>query len=190
MDNQKFNKIFKVGYVSLLVLALLVTVWYMFAAYGKDCLACKLPVCEAVDANGDTYLQPADNCAQPYEALPAGSEECSKECMNYAGIYMTFAIALIVIAVLFMIAMAIYSSCKSSKKTSKTTIAVVIFLVIVALVAYLLSSDVIPEIIGFDGEITKFDVTLTDTLLYATYFLLGGAVLSILSSFVIKYLRK
>ena len=31
---------------------------------------------------------------------------------------------------------------------------------------------------------------ITDTLLYATYILLGGAVVAILSSFVIKFLRK
>ncbi|MCQ2607115.1 MAG: hypothetical protein MJ197_00300 [Bacteroidales bacterium] len=190
MDNQKFNQVFKVAGVSLLVIAVLVTAWYLFAASGKDCLACKLPACEAIGPDGETVMAAADACAKPYEELSVDSDECSQECISYAGVYLTFAVSLIVIAVIFMIAMAVYSTIKSSKKTSKTTIFVVAFVIIAAGVAFLLSSDTIPTIIGFDGEITKGDVKLTDTLLYATYFLLGGAVLSILSSFVIKFLRK
>ena len=64
------------------------------------------------------------------------------------------------------------------------------FVVLVVLIGYLMSSTTIPEIIGFDGVITEFDVVMTDTLLYAMYILLGGAVVAILSSFVFKMIRK
>jgi hypothetical protein len=89
-----------------------------------------------------------------------------------------------------MVVMLFYSAFTSGKKLSKTTLITLVFVVVVALLGFLLSSDTIPEILGFDGTITLFDVKLTDTLLYATYILLGGAVVAILSSFVIKFLRK
>ncbi len=197
MDNQKFNKVFRVAYITLLLVALLATVWYWIAASGKDCLACSLPVCETVDENGETSLLPADECAQPYAdilereaAQGIDIEECSQECINYSGAYLTFAIILIVLAIVFWIFGGVYSAFSNSKKKSITALVVVAFVVIAALIAFLMSSDVVPEILGFDGEISLFDVKLTDTMLYATYFLLGGAVVAILSSFVIKFIRK
>ncbi len=197
MDNQKFNKAFKVGYVSLLVLSLLVTIWYWAAAAGKDCLACTLPVCEAMGPEGETYFLPADSCALSYaeiqerqEAQGITIQECSQECINYADIYLVFSIVLVIVAIILMLIMAVYSPFATSKKMSKTAVGVGIFLLVSAIVGYLLSSPEIPEIIGFDGIITKFDILMTDSLLYATYILLAGAVLAILSPIVIKFLRK
>lgn len=197
MDNQKFNKVFKVGYVALLVLTLLVTVWYWAAASGKDCLACNLSVCEGIAPNGDSYVMPADSCALSYEEIMEKEKaqgidvtECSQECINYTDAYLVFAFILIALAIGSMIVMLFYSAFTSGKKLSKTTLVALIFVVLVVVLGFLLSSDEIPEILGFDGEISLFDVKLTDTLLYATYTLLGGAVVAILSSFVIKYIRK
>lgn len=197
MDNQKFNKVFRITYISLLLVALFATIWYLAAASGKDCLACSLPVCEGVGADGETILLSADECAQPYADIQAREaaqgidiEECSQECISYAGAYLSFAMILIIVAVALMIILAVYSSFTNGKKTSKTTIVVVAFVAIIAVISFLMSSDVIPEILGFDGEVTLFDVKLTDTLLYTTYLLLAGAVVAICSSFVIKFLRK
>ena len=197
MDNQKFNTVFKYGYIALLVISLVMTVWFWAAASGKDCLACKLSVCEGVDANGQSYMLPADSCALSYEDIMAKEKnlgvditECSQECIYYADTYLMFAFILIILAVGSMIVLLFYSAFTSGKKMSKTTMITAIFVVVIVLIGFLLSSDVIPEILGFDGEITLFDVKLTDTLLYTVYFLLGGAVVAILSSFVIKFLRK
>lgn len=197
MDNQKFNKAFKVGYVSLLVLSLLVTIWYWAAAAGKDCLACTLPVCEAMGPEGETYFLPADSCALSYaeiqerqEAQGITIQECSQECINYADIYLVFSILLVIVAIVLMIVMAVYSPFATSRKISKTAFGVGIFLVASAIIGYILSSPEIPKILGFDGIPSKVDVVMTDTLLYATYILLAGAVLAILSPVVIKFLRK
>ncbi|MBR5434740.1 MAG: hypothetical protein IK117_09940 [Bacteroidales bacterium] len=197
MDNQKFNQVFKVGYIALLVVALLATVWYWAVASGKDCLACSLSVCEGIGPNGESYMLPADSCALSYDEIlekervqGVDVSECSQECINYADAYLVFAFLLIILAVGSMVVMLFYSAFTSGKKLSKTTLITLVFVVVVALLGFLLSSDTIPEILGFDGTITLFDVKLTDTLLYATYILLGGAVVAILSSFVIKFLRK
>ncbi len=197
MDNQKFNKTFKVGYVALLVISLLATVWYWAAASGKDCLACTLSVCEGVGPEGESYMLPADSCALSYDEILVKEHaqgiditECSQECITYADAYLVFAFVLIILAVVFMFAMLFYSSFTNGKKLSKTTLVTLIFVAVVVIIGFLCSSDVIPEILGYDGVITLFDVKLTDTLLYATYILLGGSVVAILSSFVIKYLRK
>lgn len=197
MDNQKFNQVFKYGYIALLVVSFLATVWYWAAAAGKDCLACTLSVCEGIAPNGETYMLPADSCAMSYEDILAKEAqtgidvtECSQECINYADAYLIFAGVLIILAVVFMVAMLFYSSFTKGEKMSKTTMITLIFVLVVVLLGFLMSSNAIPEILGYDGVITLFDVKLTDTLLYATYFLLGGAVVAILSSFVIKFLRK
>ena len=197
MDNQKFNQVFKVGYIALLVVALLATVWYWAVASGKDCLACSLSVCEGIAPNGESYVLPADSCALSYDEILEKERvqgvdvtECSQGCINYADAYLVFAFLLIILAVGSMVVMLFYSAFTSGKKLSKTTLITLVFVVVVALLGFLLSSDTIPEILGFDGTITLFDVKLTDTLLYATYILLGGAVVAILSSFVIKFLRK
>jgi hypothetical protein len=57
-------------------------------------------------------------------------------------------------------------------------------------IAVAVSTIVIPNIIGYDKAISEFEVALTDTMLYGTYFILIGAVLAICSSFVVKFLRK
>jgi MFS superfamily sulfate permease-like transporter len=59
------------------------------------------------------------------------------------------------------------------------------FLGAVALISYLLASDQIPQFIGVqkfinDGTLTPQVAKLVDTGLYATYILLGLAVLSII----------
>ncbi len=197
MDNQKFNKAFKVGYVSLLVLSLLVTIWYWAAASGKDCLACTLPVCEAISPNGETYFLSADSCALSYteiqerqQAQGITIQECSQDCIDYADIYLVFSIALVVIAIILMVAMAVYSPFATRKKMSPTALVAAIFLIVSAIVGYIISSPEIPSILGFTGIITKFDILMTDTLLYATYMLLGATVLAILSPVIIKFLRK
>lgn len=197
MDNQKFNKAFKVGYVSLLVLSLLVTVWYWSVAAGKDCLACTLPMCETMGPDGETYFMLADSCALSYaeiqerqEAQGITIQECSQECINYADIYLNFSIGLVVIAVILMLIMAIYSPFATRRKASKTAVGVGIFLVVSAIIGFIVSSPEIPNILGFDGIISKTDVVMTDTLLYATYILLAGSVLAILSPVIIKFLRK
>lgn len=199
MDNQSFNKTFKVGYVSLLVLALLATIWYWTVAAGKDCLACTLPVCEGVTPAGDSYLLPADSCALSYEEIVIREQtqgiditECSQECLDYTGAYLWFAIALIIIAIVLMVAMAVYSAFTNGKKMSKTTLMTAIFLIVVLAIsiAVAVSTIVIPNIIGYDKAISEFEVALTDTMLYGTYFILIGAVLAICSSFVVKFLRK
>ena len=142
-------------------------------------------------------MLPADSCALSYDEILEKERvqgvdvtECSQECINYADAYLVFAFLLIILAVGSMVVMLFYSAFTSGKKLSKTTLITLVFVVVVALLGFLLSSDTIPEILGFDGTITLFDVKLTDTLLYATYILLGGAVVAILSSFVIKFLRK
>ncbi|MCQ2959282.1 MAG: hypothetical protein MJ198_03720 [Bacteroidales bacterium] len=199
MDNQKFNKTFKVGYVALLVVALLATVWYWVAAAGKDCLACSLSVCEGVTPDGESYLMSADSCAVSYaEIMEREAQqgiditECSQECLDYTGAYLWFAIALIIIAVVLMLALAVYSSFTNGKKLSKTTLVTAGFVVVVLAIAIAIavSTVVIPNIIGYEQTITELEVELTDTMLYGTYFILAGAVLAICSSFVIKFLRK
>lgn len=197
MDNQKFNKTFKVGYVSLLVLSLLVTIWYWAAAAGKDCLACTLPVCEAMGPDGESYFMPADSCALSYSEIQQKQttqgisiQECSQECINYADIYLIFSIGLVVIAIILMFMMVFYAPFVAHKTRSKTVVAVGIFIVIAAILGYILASPEIPEILGYQGVITKFEILMTDALLHGTYILLGGAVLVILSPVVIKYLRR
>lgn len=197
MDNQKFNKVFKIGYISLLVLSFVITAWFWFASAGKDCLACSLPKCEGIGADGETVMLAVDECAMSYadilereKATGLDISECSQECINYSDAYLIFAFILIVLAIAFMVIMLFYSSFTSGKKASKTTLITLGFVVLVVLIGYLMSSTTIPEIIGFDGVITEFDVVMTDTLLYTMYILLGGAVVAILSSFVFKMIRK
>jgi len=139
----------------------------------------------------------ADSCALSYaeiqerqEAQGITIQECSQECISYANIYLVFSIVLVIVAIVLMLIMAVYSPFATSRKKSKTALGVGIFFIVSAIIGYLLSSPEIPNILGFDGIITKFDILMTDTLLYATYILLAGAVLAILSPIVIKFLRK
>jgi len=67
----------------------------------------------------------------------------------------------------------------------------VVFLGAVALIAYLLASDEIPQFIGVqkfinDGTLTEQVAKLVDTGLYATYILIGLAILSIAYSSVVN----
>ena len=69
-------------------------------------------------------------------------------------------------------------------KAAKKGLISLVFLGAVAVVSYLLASDQIPEFVGVqkfinDGTLTEQVAKLVDTGLYATYILLGLAVLSI-----------
>jgi len=74
-------------------------------------------------------------------------------------------------------------------KAAKKGLISVVFLGAVALVSYLLGSDEIPQFIGVqkfinDGTLTEQVAKLVDSGLYATYILIGLAVLSIAYSSV------
>jgi hypothetical protein len=77
----------------------------------------------------------------------------------------------------------------SDIKAAKKGLISVVFLGAVALISYLLASDEIPQFIGAqkfinDGTLTEQVAKLVDTGLYATYILIGLAVLSIAYSSV------
>jgi len=79
-------------------------------------------------------------------------------------------------------------------KAAKKGLISLVFLGAVALVAYLLASDEIPQFIGVqkflnDGSLNAQVAKLVDTGLYATYILLGLAVLSILFSGVTRLFK-
>lgn len=70
----------------------------------------------------------------------------------------------------------------------------VVFLGAVALVAYLLASDEIPQFVGVqkyidNGTLTPQVAKLVDTGLYATYILLGLAILSIVFSSISRLFK-
>ncbi|MDD2380714.1 MAG: hypothetical protein PHS40_05340 [Mariniphaga sp.] len=70
----------------------------------------------------------------------------------------------------------------------------IVFLVAVALVSYLLASDAIPQFAGVqkfinDGTLTPNVAKLVDTGLFATYILLGIAILSIVASSVTRIFK-
>ncbi|RIH66737.1 hypothetical protein D1164_03830 [Mariniphaga sediminis] len=69
-------------------------------------------------------------------------------------------------------------------KAAKKGLLSIAFLGVVALLSYLLASDAIPQFVGVqkfinDGTLTQQVAKLVDAGLYATYILLGLAVLSI-----------
>lgn len=69
-------------------------------------------------------------------------------------------------------------------KAAKKGLLSIAFLGVVTLLSYLLASDAIPQFVGVqkfinDGTLTQQVAKLVDTGLYATYILLGLAVLSI-----------
>ncbi|SHI45211.1 hypothetical protein SAMN05444280_102131 [Tangfeifania diversioriginum] len=79
-------------------------------------------------------------------------------------------------------------------KAAKKGLISVVFLGAVALVSYLLASDEIPQFIGVqkfinDGTLTEQVAKLVDTGLYATYILIGLAVLSIAYSSVVNLFK-
>ncbi|SHF21540.1 hypothetical protein SAMN05444274_10469 [Mariniphaga anaerophila] len=82
----------------------------------------------------------------------------------------------------------------SDIKAAKKGLMSILFLGIVALVSYLLASDAIPQFVGVqkfinDGTLTTQVAKLVDAGLYATYILLGLAVLSILLSSVTRLFK-
>jgi len=69
-----------------------------------------------------------------------------------------------------------------------------VFLAVVAVVSYLLASDTIPQFAGVqrfinDGTLTPQVAKMVDTGLYATYILIGLAILSILFSSVTRLFK-
>ena len=82
----------------------------------------------------------------------------------------------------------------SDKKAERGGIIALVFLGAVALIAYLLASPEIPQFIGVDkfiadGTLNENVAKLVDTGLFATYILLGLAILSIAFSSVARLFR-
>ncbi len=82
----------------------------------------------------------------------------------------------------------------TDKKAAKNGLISLAFLAIVTLIAYVLASPEIPQFVGVDkfiadGTLNEQVAKLIDTGLYATYILLGLAVLSIASSSVMRLFR-
>ena len=82
----------------------------------------------------------------------------------------------------------------TDKKAAKGGIISIVFLGAVAAIAYAMASPEIPQFIGVDkfladGTLNEKVAKLTDTGLYATYILLGLAVLSVASSSVMRFFR-
>ena len=101
--------------------------------------------------------------------------------INLRWAYVLFGIAL-VIAVGF----AVYQMFQSSE-TAKKSLMAIGAIVVVFIIARLLSSPEIPTFYGAQAMVQKGILTpevskFTDTLLYATYILFGGALLSVIYS--------
>ncbi len=82
----------------------------------------------------------------------------------------------------------------TDKKAAKNGLISIAFLAIVALIAYVLASPEIPQFVGVDkfiadGTLNEQVAKLVDTGLYATYILLGLAILAIASSSVMRLFR-
>jgi len=82
----------------------------------------------------------------------------------------------------------------TDKKATRSGLISLGFMAVVVLVAYLLASPEIPQFIGVDkfladGTLNERVAKLTDTGLYATYILLGLAVLSVASSAVMRLFK-
>ncbi|MCG6187953.1 hypothetical protein [Maribellus maritimus] len=82
----------------------------------------------------------------------------------------------------------------TDKKAAKGGLIALAFFAIVAVISYSLASDAIPQFIGVDrfindGTLTASVAKLVDTGLYATYILLGLAVLSIVFSSVTRLFK-
>jgi hypothetical protein len=79
-------------------------------------------------------------------------------------------------------------------KAAKKGLISLVFLAVVAVVSYLLASDTIPQFAGVqrfinDGTLTPQVAKMVDTGLYATYILIGLAILSILFSSVTRLFK-
>ena len=82
----------------------------------------------------------------------------------------------------------------SDLSAAKKGLISIVFLGVVALVSYLLASDAIPQFVGVqrfinEGTLTPQVAKMVDAGLYATYILLGLAVLSILFSSVTRLFK-
>lgn len=81
----------------------------------------------------------------------------------------------------------------SDKKAAKNGIISLAFLGAVALISYFLASPEMPHFIGvnkfINAGLTGQIVKMIDTGLYATYILLGLAILAILSSSVTRFIK-
>jgi len=82
----------------------------------------------------------------------------------------------------------------TDKKAAKNGIISVVFLGAIALISYLLASSEIPQFIGVDkfiadGTLNESVARLVDAGLYATYILLGLAILAVASSSVFRLFR-
>ncbi|MFO7868028.1 MAG: hypothetical protein R6U95_01865 [Bacteroidales bacterium] len=201
-----FNKIFKIVSVSLFAIAALGIFVYLGYASSKDCLGCDLPECEGVTESGEVYLRPADECARPYEEIKKELEEteqmnaqmglsnenvtsdCSQECLTYAGNFMTFGIVFIVVAGILTLLFAVYNLVVNPKKI-KGVLFGIVALGLVLLASYLLASDSIPNIIGYDEVITHTEAKWVETTLYMFYILVSVAVLGIIGTGVTKIVK-
>lgn len=202
-----FNKLFKIVSISLFAIAIVASVMYIGAASKKNCLACKLPVCEKIDASGQKYLAPADDCAMSYDEIkkmeaeilqrnkdfgtndPAEIAECSKECLSYAGSFMMFTIVITILAIVLTLLFSIYTLIVSPKKI-KGVIVGIGGLGFITLISYLFSSNSIPTILGYSNVITLAEVKLVDTMLFMMYILLAVAILSIVYTSIVKVIKK
>ena len=82
----------------------------------------------------------------------------------------------------------------TDKKAAKAGITAILFMGIVALISYLLASPEIPQFAGVNkfienGTLNEKVAKLVDTGLYATYILLGLAILSTASASVMRLFR-
>lgn len=82
----------------------------------------------------------------------------------------------------------------TDKKAAKGGAISLVFMGAVALVSYMMASSEIPQFIGVDkfindGSLTEGIAKLVDTGLYATYILLGIAILSIILTPVVRMFR-
>jgi hypothetical protein len=82
----------------------------------------------------------------------------------------------------------------TDKKAAKGGLISLVFLGVVALVSYLMASSEIPQFIGVDkfinnGTLTEGIAKLVDTGLYATYILLGIAILSIVLTPLVRMFK-
>jgi UDP-N-acetylmuramyl pentapeptide phosphotransferase/UDP-N-acetylglucosamine-1-phosphate transferase len=82
----------------------------------------------------------------------------------------------------------------TDKKKAKGGIISLVFLGVVAVISYMMASSEIPQFIGVDkfvndGTLTESIAKMVDTGLYATYILLGLAILSTAASSVMRLFR-
>jgi len=200
----KFNKIFKIVSISLFAISVVVGGLYVGYGSSKDCLGCKLAVCEGITPNGEKYLLPADECAMTYEEIAAKEQElidsgkpedeaqideCSQECLDYAGNFMSFTIVMSIIATVITLLFALYTLVINPKKIKGVAIGLLGLCAAVGL-SYVLASDSIPKIIGYNSVITPGESKFVGTMVYLMYILLGSAVAGILLTSIYKMIKK